>query len=1284
MKKLCLYIAVLLGTATVFGASTQLNLPLQKSAPEIAQLVDPQDIFWKNAVQFYGMTEFNKCSMPKSDSSIAITATNEALFIHVSAMFPAGHRIKAAEKSHDGRVYFDDCLEFALSLPGAAVNEYYQITVNTLNTIFDAKNNDRNWNCNAQVAGKVADGKWLLAIKIPFSDLGLSKAPAQLCFNFARTICGENMEQSVLVRNTPGLFFGNIQQAVMLNIGNTLPGGSFSKVPDNSGIIRATAIALPEEKFADFFLRIFDSSGKKIHESTGQSRFDSLQCDLEMPLLADGKYTMELAMTQAREYVIPAYYGGGREPNPKLKKNAAPDIYFSHKLPLLINNKPQLSAKVKLLDRGNTLTAEISARSLVCSPQAHYILDILDPNGKIIKKLGKSSIKNNIVKKAISGLNERSKFLLRIILEDGGEELLSCTVPFATPPAPVWLKKPNPDRPDDSKVLAPWTPLKLDGTRVECWNRQFIFAENSPVPVQAVSSKVELLAAPAKVVSVPAIKWQLLKVRQINPGTVRFDYLGKTAGGAAVEAFSEVYFDGVVRTDLELPANCRFEKLYLELAYNRSCALFSHQGPGMFGGLFNMRKVARSENYNYIPNYMLVNDYVGMGWFDAMPFNWPLKNSDSVVQMLPESDRATVRINYIDQAKVYPVKRRFSWGLQSFPARPVTENNDDLKMCYSIRYGDENRPAWYSTVDYLAEGNVNIRQGAMEIKFKLPPQHKAEDYLLQLTHGDACELQLMVDAAGKLFVRERAYNTVKWKIAGSEKLSPAIWHHAAINYDGKNIYLYLNGKLQGRIPRSQLMTIEPTRIAAGGKNVTVDELRISRQMRNKFALEQAPAADADTLLCDNFDVQSYCNGRRCTVPLKISDAAEAGYLMPDTRLIDGVRGKAVGPLTVPVRNLVEGYAMMGVKTVCYHASQPTDEAFAGLYIKDEKRLKSSLDAVHKYGMKAIIYVGNSISTYDRLFDAYADEWLIEPRGVPFVPPWKPDEKGYQACPRSEYIEYFFYRLGKLIDDYGFDGIFLDGRMESECSNLRHGCGIRNFDGELVPKRDIWDSRYKARYLYNVFENRNCYGEQHKSGNWNIPNCFYWDGVWEGEQTMGVRLNGRKKLDFWPLEAMRGQINGIPYGMRSRNTAYVRAPFSAIENCTYSFVHGTIWTMTYRPEEGHVAAPYFLVQEKFGTAPENFLPYWAKLPPAKQTCHDLLKVSAYSKPGKALIMVANFNEDSPRIKGTIQLDLNVLKIKDPVLINAFSGKAVNIARDGSFEVNIKSFRQDWFIIKEKGK
>ena len=70
--------------------------------------------------------------------------------------------------------------------------------------------------------------------------------------------------------------------------------------------------------------------------------------------------------------------------------------------------------------------------------------------------------------------------------------------------------------------------------------------------------------------------------------------------------------------------------------------------------------------------------------------------------------------------------------------------------------------------------------------------------------------------------------------------------------------------------------------------------------------------------------------------------------------------------------------------------------------------------------------------------------------------------------------------------------------------------------------------------------------------------------------------------------------------------------------------------------------------------------------------------------KALIMVANFNEDSPRIKGTIQLDLNVLKIKDPVLINAFSGEVVNIARDGNFEVNIKSFRQDWFIIKEKGK
>ena len=177
-----------------------------------------------------------------------------------------------------------------------------------------------------------------------------------------------------------------------------------------------------------------------------------------------------------------------------------------------------------------------------------------------------------------------------------------------------------------------------------------------------------------------------------------------------------------------------------------------------------------------------------------------------------------------------------------------------------------------------------------------------------------------------------------------------------------------------------------------------------------------------------------------------------------------------------------------------------------------------------------------------------------------------------------------------MDQYQIDGAFLDGRMYATCDNAKHGCGVVNFEGKRVAGRDVWDGRLKAWRFYNLLQARKGYGEQHKSSLWDAPTCFFWHGIWEGEQFMNLKADGRKKLDILPLEGFRMLLNGFPYGLPTRFASYVEQPFSAVENCTYAFVHGTTWTQTYRINEMQVISPYWKALEQFGASNQHFLPY----------------------------------------------------------------------------------------------
>lgn len=885
---------------------------------------------------------------------------------------------------------------------------------------------------------------------------------------------------------------------------------------------------------------------------------------------------------------------------------------------------------------------------------------------------------------ALPELPERTRFVLHAALIDQkGNTAAHGQVKFATPPQPLWrnFKEGIPD----GTVPAPWIPVKLEKRQVTVWGRRYVFG-NSPLPSQIYSQGFKLLASPMKVILSPAPRsWELISAVRKDDTCVEFQWKGSREQ-IHYKAVTQIYFDGVIRLDVTIPGSQKVSRFALEMPCRSDLLSYVHRGPWQFGGLKTGYPVPeKKENYSIRNVFYLQNEEVGLCWFDGMKFDWKLNRPGHALELIPGSKRNTLRINYIDAPGEYEQDRVFTAGFQALPVRPMPALCPQMQMSYSVVYRDEDpavRPAWYSPLEYQAEGNFNPAQGSIEMLVKPAGKGKMRrETFFQTTHGRYYILNFGYDSNDGVFFQIYEFGQNKINLNTKRHIPADQWSHVAVTW-GDATRIYVNGECAAEQKRKGSTAVMPVLLHAGGRRFTVDSLRISSTPRSVFHPGAPAVADEQTLLLDHFEKTGYVNGRRAVIPEKISKDAEAGYFNPDGNCCPGFRGQGLAPWNAPRRSMIEGYALLGAKALMFHASQYTDEACAGMYISNPAAFKKTVKAIHDSGMKALVYVNNSLSNKDRLWDTHREDWLITPKGYPFTSAEHPGDKAYQACPRSEYIDYFFWRLAENMDQYQIDGAFLDGRMYATCDNAKHGCGVVNFEGKRVAGRDIWDGRLKAWRFYNLLQARKGYGEQHKSSLWDAPTCFFWHGIWEGEQFMNLKADGRKKLDILPLEGFRMLLNGFPYGLPTRFASYVEQPFSAVENCTYAFVHGTTWTQTYRINEMQVISPYWKALEQFGASNQHFLPYWSATPPVLQTPDELLKVSAYVNKGKVLLIAANFNEEHDGITGDIQLDLETLGLKNIQIKDAFSKENIKVLNGDSFRVNIKSFRQAWFVIEEK--
>ncbi|MEW6749442.1 MAG: carbohydrate-binding family 9-like protein [Candidatus Latescibacterota bacterium] len=87
-------------------------------------------------------------------------------------------QLRASVREADGMVWEDDDVAVFLD-PGASRGTYFQLEINALGTVYDARNDDRSWASGARTGARRAGDGWALEVAIPWTMLGRAPAPGE-------------------------------------------------------------------------------------------------------------------------------------------------------------------------------------------------------------------------------------------------------------------------------------------------------------------------------------------------------------------------------------------------------------------------------------------------------------------------------------------------------------------------------------------------------------------------------------------------------------------------------------------------------------------------------------------------------------------------------------------------------------------------------------------------------------------------------------------------------------------------------------------------------------------------------------------------------------------------------------------------------------------------------------------------------------------------------------------------------------------------------------------------
>jgi len=316
----------------------------------------------------------------------------------------------------------------------------------------------------------------------------------------------------------------------------------------------------------------------------------------------------------------------------------------------------------------------------------------------------------------------------------------------------------------------------------------------------------------------------------------------------------------------------------------------------------------------------------------------------------------------------------------------------------------------------------------------------------------------------------------------------------------------------------------------------------------------------------------------------------------------------------------------------------------------------------------LVYHGYEFSSLAPEWAELHNEILVKNSKGEITPGWyrHPEQRDFRVCYNSVWRDKLADGIERARERYGFDGLYLDGSIEPwACCNERHGCGYRTADGTLRPTYPIFGVRKFMQRLYGMIHPRGGLISAHQSTCCATPTLAFADAYWDGEQFAGGELSG-DPLKSLPLGAFRAEFMGRNFGVPCEFLAYERPP-----QWTYDRALAVSMLHNVRVRPCGVAAlekmsPIWNVMTRFGVSKAEWHPYWETKPLATAQ-PESVKVSAYLRQGRALLVVSNLSADQP---ATAQVTLRGVAAKSAT--DALSGEQLKYA-NGKLIVPLQPMR-----------